>query len=101
MFFCQETSMKLIAKRLVNLLEDMSLSDHPVLFHCFSNFGSLLYYYISLIMNNQSEPKVNLKGCVFDSAPAPRKITSGGFCYIFNLSEMFIFIIKLANNLVF
>lgn len=66
-----------IARKLLALLRDMSLDDHPVFFHMFSNNGSVLYYYLTQAMAEASAPNILVKGCIFDSTPAPRRIYSG------------------------
>ncbi|CAL4075624.1 unnamed protein product, partial [Meganyctiphanes norvegica] len=66
-----------IARKLLGLLKDMSLDEHPVFFHMFSNNGSTLYYYLSQAMCEPDAPKVLLRGCMFDSTPAPKRIWSG------------------------
>ncbi|XP_064077947.1 transmembrane protein 53-like [Macrobrachium nipponense] len=63
-----------IARKLLSLLKDMSLDNHPVFFHMMSNNGSTLYYYISQAMGETDAPAINVRGCIFDSTPAPRRI---------------------------
>lgn len=65
-----------IARKLLSLLRDMSLDDHPVFFHMFSNNGSVLYYYLTQAMTESTAPKITVKGCIFDSTPAPRRLFS-------------------------
>ncbi|KAK3877737.1 hypothetical protein Pcinc_017589 [Petrolisthes cinctipes] len=66
-----------IARKLVSLLRDMSLHHHPVFFHVFSNNGSILYYYLVQAMSEPGTPPISVKGCIFDSTPAPRRIYTG------------------------
>ncbi|XP_047476357.1 transmembrane protein 53-like [Penaeus chinensis] len=66
-----------IARKLLALLRDMSLDDHPVFFHMFSNNGSVLYYYITQAMEEDEAPNLMVKGCIFDSTPSPRRLYSG------------------------
>lgn len=80
-----------IARKLLSLLRDMSLDDHPVFFHMFSNNGSVLYYYLTQAMAESSAPKITVKGCIFDSTPAPRRIFSGRFVLLSCI--LFIYII--------
>lgn len=68
-----------IARKLLSLLRDMSLDDHPVFFHMFSNNGSVLYYYLTQAMAESNAPKITVKGCIFDSTPAPRRLFTGMF----------------------
>lgn len=71
-----------IARKLLSLLRDMSLDDHPVFFHMFSNNGSVLYYYLTQAMAEPAAPRITVKGCIFDSTPAPRRIFSGSFVFL-------------------
>lgn len=70
-----------IARKLLALLKDMSLDDHPVFFHMFSNNGSVLYYYITQAMEEDVAPNLMVKGCIFDSTPSPRRLYSGKRLY--------------------
>uniref|UniRef100_A0A0N7Z9X1 Transmembrane protein 53 n=1 Tax=Scylla olivacea TaxID=85551 RepID=A0A0N7Z9X1_SCYOL len=76
-FFRPAVKLMPIARKLLSLLRDMSLDDHPVFFHMFSNNGSVLYYYLTQAMAEPAAPRITVKGCVFDSTPAPRRIISG------------------------
>ncbi|XP_069187296.1 LOW QUALITY PROTEIN: transmembrane protein 53 [Procambarus clarkii] len=66
-----------IAHKLLGLLRDMSLDDHPVFFHMFSNNGSLLYYAFTQALAEPDSPNIMVKGIIFDSTPAPRRFYSG------------------------
>ncbi|XP_076036928.1 transmembrane protein 53 [Oratosquilla oratoria] len=76
-FYRVEHKFKPVAKKLLSLLTEMAFTQHPVFFHIFSNGGAVLYHYINQEMISKGAPKINLKGCIFDSCPAPRKISSG------------------------
>ncbi|XP_045114707.1 transmembrane protein 53-B-like isoform X3 [Portunus trituberculatus] len=76
-FFRPAVKLMPIARKLLSLLRDMSLDDHPVFFHMFSNNGSVLYYYLTQAMAEPTAPHITVKGCIFDSTPAPRRIFSG------------------------
>ena len=39
--------MRQIGKRLVELIADMSLEEHPIFFHVFSNGGAFVYQHVS------------------------------------------------------
>nr|CAD7255730.1 unnamed protein product [Timema shepardi] len=64
-----------LGKRLVELIMDMSLEDHPIFFHVFSNGGSYLYQQMSQAMRHVDKP-LKVKGCIFDSAPGENRISS-------------------------
>ncbi|KAK7066416.1 Transmembrane protein 53 [Halocaridina rubra] len=66
-----------IARKLLALLKDMSLDAHPVFFHVLSNNGSTLYYYITQALEETDAPVIDIKGLIFDSTPAPRRVYSG------------------------
>nr|XP_053640821.1 transmembrane protein 53-like isoform X2 [Cherax quadricarinatus] len=66
-----------IARKLLALLRDMSLDDHPVFFHIFSNNGSILYYSMTKAFTEPDAPNISVKGIIFDSTPSPRRLYSG------------------------
>lgn len=65
-----------VAKKLLEVLIEMSLSDHPVLFHIFSNGGCAIYNAMreELKSNEEFEEIVRL-GVVYDSAPGRPHLT--------------------------
>lgn len=77
LFAVNQINLKLIAKRLLKLLDDTTLSHHPVIFHNFSNHGSTLYSHISNQMENSKKLPLKVVGCIFDSTPSPPRIGSG------------------------
>lgn len=44
-----------LAKTLLKLLHDRAIDDHPIIFHSFSNGGTIFYNYISLEMQKQNK----------------------------------------------
>lgn len=60
-----------VALKLLELLSDLNLEEHPVMFHMFSNGGCLVYRCISdILAGDVAMSQINIKGCVFDSGPA-------------------------------
>ena len=45
-----------LGRRLVELIIDMSLEEHPIFFHVFSNGGAFLYQHVSQAMQLCSKP---------------------------------------------
>ncbi|XP_043277623.1 transmembrane protein 53 [Venturia canescens] len=64
-----------IGKRLVQVISDRSLDEHPIFFHVFSNGGAFLYQHVSLAMQQAGTP-IKVKGVIFDSAPGERRVTA-------------------------
>ncbi|XP_067928489.1 transmembrane protein 53-B-like [Watersipora subatra] len=59
-----------VAKKLLDVLIEMNLSDNPVLFHIFSNGGCRLYNAMrNELQNNSSFEEIEQLGVVYDSAP--------------------------------
>ncbi|XP_078264638.1 transmembrane protein 53 [Rhinoraja longicauda] len=70
-------NLRYIARKLLDLLFDIGVEEHPILFHVFSNAGSMLYRHIVELLVNQNEnyfTKFNVIGTVFDSAPGNRNL---------------------------
>ncbi|XP_055497708.1 transmembrane protein 53 [Leucoraja erinacea] len=70
-------NLRYIARKLLDLLFDIGIEEHPILFHVFSNAGSMLYRHIVELLINQNETyftKFNVIGTVFDSAPGNRNV---------------------------
>jgi len=64
-----------VAKRLVSLLQEMQLESHPTFFHIFSNGGGFTYSYVLReLARVESNFKMDIRGTIFDSAPAPRNM---------------------------
>ncbi|KAB7495534.1 Transmembrane protein 53, partial [Armadillidium nasatum] len=76
LFDMTQSNLKTIARKLIKLMEDTTLSHHPVFFHNFSNHGSTLYSHISEQMECSPEVPLDVAGCIFDSTPGPRNIRS-------------------------
>lgn len=53
----------------------MSLDEHPIIFHIFSNGGAFFYQHVSLQMQAQNK-QLQVKGVIFDSAPGERRFSS-------------------------
>lgn len=52
--------MPYIGKRLLQVITDKRLDEHPIFFHVFSNGGAILYQHVSLAMQKANTPfKVN------------------------------------------
>ncbi|XP_048395797.2 transmembrane protein 53 isoform X1 [Stegostoma tigrinum] len=65
------------ARKLLNLLFDIGIEGHPILFHVFSNAGSMLYRHIVELQCNKTEiyfTKLRVVGTIFDSAPGNRNL---------------------------
>ncbi|XP_017877123.1 transmembrane protein 53 isoform X2 [Ceratina calcarata] len=73
--FWRRDLMPYIGKRLVQVITDKSLDQHPIFFHVFSNGGAFLYQHISLAMQQANTP-LKVKGVIFDSAPGERRMTA-------------------------
>ncbi|XP_076623067.1 transmembrane protein 53 [Colletes latitarsis] len=73
--FWRRDKMPYIGKRLIQVITDKSLDQHPIFFHIFSNGGAFLYQHVSLAMQQASKP-IKVKGVIFDSAPGERRLTA-------------------------
>ncbi|XP_034944434.1 transmembrane protein 53 [Chelonus insularis] len=73
--FWRRDKLPLIGRRLLQVISDKNLNQHPIFFHIFSNGGALLYQHISLAME-QMKCDIKVKGVIFDSAPGERRVTS-------------------------
>lgn len=57
-----------IGKRLVQVIAERSLDEHPIFFHVFSNGGAFLYQHVSLAIQQSNNPiKVNLENLLMFS----------------------------------
>lgn len=45
-----------IGKRLLQVITDKRLHEHPIFFHVFSNGGAILYQHVSLAMQKANTP---------------------------------------------
>lgn len=73
--FLRHDKLPRLGERLLDLLHDMSLDEHPIIFHVFSNGGAFFYQYVSLQMQKQNK-ELQVKGVIFDSAPGERRFMS-------------------------
>ncbi|XP_033333816.1 transmembrane protein 53 [Megalopta genalis] len=73
--FWRRDKMPHIGKRLIQVITDNSLDQHPIFFHVFSNGGAFLYQHVSLAMQ-QADTPLMVKGVIFDSAPGERRLTA-------------------------
>ena len=73
--FWRRDKMPYIGKRLIQLIRDKSLDEHPIFFHVFSNGGAFVYQHLSLAMQQAKTP-LKVKGVIFDSAPGERRVTA-------------------------
>lgn len=61
---------RIVAKKLLEVLIEMNLADNPVLFHIFSNGGSIIYNEIRKELDeNPDFEEIDKLGIVYDSAP--------------------------------
>ncbi|CAH1773756.1 unnamed protein product, partial [Owenia fusiformis] len=67
--------MQPIAEKLLELLYDLSLDKNPIFFHVFSNGGGILYQSMIDILLKEHK-SLNICGTIFDSCPAPKKIST-------------------------
>ncbi|XP_059840211.1 transmembrane protein 53 isoform X1 [Hypanus sabinus] len=67
------------ARKLLDLLFDIGIEEHPILFHVFSNAGSMLYCRIVELFNQPETKyaKLNVVGAIFDSAPGDKNLLGG------------------------
>ncbi|XP_078417206.1 transmembrane protein 53 [Cetorhinus maximus] len=68
------------ARKLLDLLFDIGIEEHPIMFHVFSNGGCMLYRHVVELQCNKTETyftKLNVIGTIFDSAPGNRNLQGG------------------------
>lgn len=86
LFLYQPDNMRAIATKLVELVVDFNLEDHPIIIHMFSNGGCYVYRHICELLNGEFEDsptptptsppstnktvKLHVRGVAFDSGPA-------------------------------
>ncbi|XP_043941276.1 transmembrane protein 53 isoform X2 [Protopterus annectens] len=64
-----------VAQKLLNLLFDYEIQKNPVMFHIFSNGGSMVYRYITELHQSHSQfSSLNIIGTVFDSGPGGKNV---------------------------
>ncbi|CAK9805334.1 Transmembrane protein 53 [Anthophora plagiata] len=73
--FWQRDKLPNIGKRLIKVIKNKNLDQHPIFFHVFSNGGAFLYQHVSLAMQKDYTP-LKVKGVIFDSAPGERRLTA-------------------------
>lgn len=54
--FWRRDKMPYIGKRLLQVITDKRLDEHPIFFHVFSNGGAFLYQHVSLAMQRANTP---------------------------------------------
>lgn len=73
--FWRHREMSVIGERLVQLLAELTLDQHPIVMHVFSNGGSCCYQHFSRALENSKPPTpLAIKGTIFDSTPGCRRI---------------------------
>lgn len=72
---------RVIAKKLLDLIPDYSLEENPVFFHVFSNNGCSVYAQMSDILCSGEYKNMKVKGCIIDSAPGKRRILQGSYAF--------------------
>ncbi|XP_041064655.1 transmembrane protein 53 [Carcharodon carcharias] len=68
------------ARKLLDLLFDIGIEEHPIMFHVFSNGGCVLYRHVVELQCNKTETyftKLNVIGTIFDSAPGNKNLQGG------------------------
>ena len=74
--FYKTGNLKVIASKLLVLLQELNLVDNPLFIHLFSNGGGLVYRYMSELVHQNSKYKhIKFRGVILDSCPAHRKIS--------------------------
>uniref|UniRef100_T1J1M2 Transmembrane protein 53 n=1 Tax=Strigamia maritima TaxID=126957 RepID=T1J1M2_STRMM len=68
--FLNPSKFQRVALKLLELITDLNLEEHPILFHMFSNGGCMVYRYISKFIYSDADLTLQVRGCVFDSGPA-------------------------------
>lgn len=54
--FWRRDKMPYIGRRLLKVITDKQLDEHPIIFHIFSNGGAILYQHVSLAMQQANTP---------------------------------------------
>lgn len=93
----ESVKLKPLAKKLIDLIPEMSLEANPVFFHSFGNNGSKLYCHMKRSLEEEvSEVKVKVKGEIFDSGPGS---DSGGWLGV-GLITLLLFVINLVRQII-
>lgn len=66
----QPENMRSIASKLLEVVTDFNLEEHPIIIHMFSNGGCYMYRHICELMSKTSGKTLQIRGCIFDSGPA-------------------------------
>ncbi|KAL4237130.1 Transmembrane protein 53 [Mactra antiquata] len=72
-----------IACKILDLLDDYSITENPIMFHIFSNNGSYVYANIVDVLTSRDSRYKNLNVCgvVIDSAPGKPRLTRAAAAY--------------------
>ncbi|XP_067846291.1 enoyl-CoA hydratase domain-containing protein 2, mitochondrial isoform X5 [Heptranchias perlo] len=73
-------NLRCTARKFLDMLFDIGIEEHPILFHVFSNAGCMLYRHIVELQFNKSATyftKLNVVGTIFDSAPGNKNLQGG------------------------
>lgn len=62
--------MRGIASKLLEVVTDFNLEEHPFIIHMFSNGGCYVYRHLCELLDNSSGKSLQIRGCIFDSGPA-------------------------------
>ncbi len=95
----ESVKLKPLAKKLIDLIPEMSLEANPVFFHAFGNNGSKLYCHMKRTLEEEdhsSQVKVKVRGEVFDSGPGS---DSGGWLGV-GLITLLLFVINLVRQII-
>ena len=69
--------MRPTAIKILEMVEDLSLEESPILFHVMSNAGCILYRHITEeVQSNPRFSTLKIRGCVFDSCPSRPTISA-------------------------
>ncbi|XP_045159983.2 transmembrane protein 53-like [Mercenaria mercenaria] len=81
--FFKVEQLKDTACKLLDLLEDYSITENPILFHIFSNNGSFVYANIVEVLTSGDKRYQNLNVCgvVIDSAPGKPRFKNAAVAY--------------------
>lgn len=63
------------AVKVLEMIEDLSLEENPIMFHVMSNAGAILYCSICEVLRSDPQfSKLKVRGSVFDSTPCKKRI---------------------------
>ncbi|XP_041358941.1 transmembrane protein 53-like [Gigantopelta aegis] len=67
--------LKIIAQKLLDILFEHNLEDHPLFFHIMSNGGGFVYNNLTAWIHSSSKySRLQVYGCIYDSCPGKRRI---------------------------